>query len=219
MIYVTDGKTIFDDYYFSNGKIYSHGHYGVTQYTNQNGLEIVMLWVDGKQVCRSLQKLKRWSCPDPKLKRLLKRVERDFVPVFGFEDMYMFNPKNPLEVFNIQKRHLKTILHNGKYYQVAIKFAKDQNLLIHQMVMEQYLQQHIDTTKYDIHHLSHDPKDNRIQNLILLPRAVHDSFEGHYKAYKNKTKTGLKYTKKDMIKFINEYNISDEDKQRLIKSL
>lgn len=219
MTQVTDGKNVFDEYYFEKGQLHSHGNFGFGRSVNKNGLVIVSLWLDGKYVNRSLQKLKRWSCPDPKLKRLLKRVERNFVPVFGHEDMYKFNPKNPTEVFNIEKRHLKNVLSFKKYYAVAIKEKKDQNLLIHQMVMEYHLQEKIDTKVYDIHHLNHDSRDNRIQNLMLLPRSVHDSFEGHYKYYKNKNPKKVFYSKKDMINFINHYDITAEQKERLQKSL
>ena len=219
MTQVTDGKNIFDEYYFEKGQLHSHGNFGFGRSANKNGLVVVSLWLDGKYVNRSLQKLKRWSCPDPKLKRLLKRVERDFVPVFGHEDMYKFNPKNPTEVFNIEKRHLKNVLSFKKYYAVAIKEKKDQNLLIHQMVMEYHLQEKIDTKVYDIHHLNHNSKDNRIENLMLLPRSVHDSFEGHYKYYKNKNPKKVFYSKKDMINFISKYDLTAEEKERLQKSL
>ena len=219
-LYVTDGKEIFDQYFFDqNRQLHSHGRHGFCKFQNYTGSELVTLWKDGKFYCRSLQKLRRWSCPSTKLKKLLSRVKRYFVPVFGFEDKYMFNPNNPLEVFNIEKRHLKTILKSKKYYMVAIKINNDQNLLIHQMIMQHYFQKHIDTDRFDIHHLNHNSFDNRLKNLIVLPKNVHCTFEGYWKYYKNKNPKKNKYSKKNMVDLINGFDISIEDKRRLINNL
>ena len=114
---------------------------------------------------------------------------------------------------------MKSIIKTKYYDYVAIKDKKGQNLRIHQMVMEYYLQKHIDTDRFEVHHLSHNTRENNIQNLIILPCYVHDSFEGHYKRYKNKDKSKNYYSKQDMINLINEYKISKTDKKRLIDSL
>lgn len=221
MTQVTDGRTIFDGYYFEKGQLFDETGRQVKPFKNKYcTVQFVRLKTqDGKEVTKSLPLLKRWSCPSPKLKKLLKRVQKDFVPVFGFEDTYKFNPKKPFEVFNIKKRTLMKVFKFNKYYAVAIKFGKDQNTLIHQMVVEYYLQKRIDPKEYEIHHLSHRTEQNDISNLMLLPTNLHSKFESYYKCYKGGPNFRIMHTKQDMIDLINSFNIPKKDKKRLIDSL
>lgn len=220
MTNVTDGIQTYDDYYFEKGQLFdSYGRKVKIFRKEHTNIDYVTLYKDGKQTTKSLQKLKRWSCPSPRLQRFLKRVQRDFVPVFGFEDTYKFNPKKPFEVFNIKKRTMMKVFKFKKYFAVAIKFKNDQNTLIHQMVMEYYLQKRIDPKKYEIHHLSHRTEQNNISNLLLLPKRIHSKFESYYKCYVGSQYFQIKHTKQDMINLINGFDISQIAKQRLIDSL
>lgn len=217
---VTDGITVYEDYYFERGQLYNNYGHKIKPFKQRGStIEYVKIIKDGKKHTLSLPKLKRWSCPDKKLRALLKRVQKDFVPVFGFEDIYKFNPQKPTEVFNIKKRTLMKVFKFKNYLAVAIKFGKDQNTLIHQMVVEHHFQKHIDTKKYDIHHLSHRPWQNDISNLIVLPTNVHIKFENYYKCYKGTKYFSKIHTKQEVIDLINSFNISKTDKQRLIDSL
>ena len=114
-VQVFDGETFFDDYYFENGEIISEGKYTPRYYYNDK-TKMVTLYKNGERFVRSLNKIKKWSVPNAKLKQLLNRVEKEFVPVFGYENLYKFNPNDPFEVYSVRKRALMSIIKTKKYY-------------------------------------------------------------------------------------------------------
>lgn len=64
----------------------------------------------------------------------------------------------------------------------------------HRLVMEKHLNRYL-TPKEIVHHMNHDPKDNRIENLMLLPNA-----SKHMK----ECRTGRRFPRKEGIWFICE---------------
>lgn len=211
---VFDGKTVFDDYYFENGKIVSKGIHEPHYYVDRDGRQQVTLYHNNIRYVRSLQNIKKWSIPEIKLQKLLKRVKKDFVPVFGHENEYMFNLKNPFEVYSIRTRKILRIIKTQRYFQVGIKTETGNNLYIHKMVAEYHYQKFIDTNKYEIHHLSHNPAECNIENLVILPSTIHKEFETCFKRM-----VKGKMTKEEVITMINKFDILALDKKKLIKSL
>jgi len=50
-------------------------------------------------------------------------------------------------------------------------------MLEHRLIMEQHLGRLLERDE-DVHHINHDPSDNRLENLMLVPHAVH--FRNHH---------------------------------------
>ena len=87
------------------------------------------------------------------------------------------------------------------------------------MVWQSYNKQEV-PKGFALHHLNHDCYDNRIQNIILLTRGIHSTFEAYWNMYSKKSDFYTSELKReDFVQKINNFDISDELKQKLIDSI
>lgn len=221
---VTDGKLVFKDYKWcvvdGEKRIWSCYTKRLLSPTNRNTYIALTLTINHKQCIRSFALLKRNSFPEEFLPAKVKK----FKDVFGYQDYYCFNPKNPFEIWSKKKMMYVIPASNHNKISQHFKFniainGKSSSMYVHRMVWEFY---HKQTLKegWQIHHLSHDWRDCSRKNLIALPKKVHVIFEKYYGMYKNVNsfyKTNI--TKQQMIQKINEFAISKKTKQKLIQSL
>ena|SRR3990167_9313110 len=73
----------------------------------------------------------------------------------------------------------------GKY--IGIRVGK-KYMLEHRFLIEKKLGRKLQSKEH-VHHINHDPSDNRIENLILLSESEHHSY--HSKLQPKKFKTGV----------------------------
>lgn len=179
--YVTDGKQVFHKYCWNRkGQIVNiktkrvlHG------YRNNFGLLTVILRTDqGKKVGRSIEKLIKFSHRN----KFLPKNYDQYVDVYGYEDTYCFDPKDPTKVFSKKFLAFKKILTNNDGY-LFIRAGKG-TLYLHIMVYQSINKFKIDNDLYQIHHISGNKKQNNIENLKLLTKKEHRHM--HYERRKVK---------------------------------
>ena len=168
--YVTDGVTTFHNYCWNRkGQIKNIKTKKVVDgYINNFGLKVIVLRTDeGKIVGRSYDKLKKFSF---RQKYLPKNFER-YVDVYGHENLYCFDPKDPTKVFSKKNLEFKKILLNTDGYQF-IRVGKG-SLYLHVMVYQSMNKLTVNKDMYQIHHISGNKKQNNIENLMLVTRSEH----------------------------------------------
>ena len=184
--YVTDGKTIFRNYYWnSKGEIVNKKTKQIIKGCIQSGgVKIITLRTDqGEKIKRSFRKLKRFSYA----KKYLPKNYDQYIDVYGFEDLYCFDPKDPTKVFSKKFLTYKKILTNTDGY-LFIR-AKKSSLYLHVMVMQAHYKMKIDPNVYDVHHL-HGLQHNTLNDLVLLTKEQHRKLHKEERA-KNEQKNTL----------------------------
>lgn len=218
---VTDGKIVFDDYQWRGDQIYSFWlRKTIKTFITIKGVECYMICKDGKQYDRSKQQLYIHSFPE---KFLPKNYDK-WIDVLGYEQYFCFNPQNPNQIWS--KKFMKLIKlsknNNSQSQHLLFNAKKDgkrKTLYVHKMVWQSYYKTKI-KKGFVIHHLNHDCYDNRIQNMILLPKQIHSRFEIFYNLYALKSDYYCKsMSKEEIIEKIEEFEIEDKLKQKLIDNL
>ena len=217
---VTDGKIVFEGYQWRNGQIYCFWLRRMIKPVMTRKALCYMLTQDGKQYDRTKKQLYIHSFPE---KFLPKNFDK-WIDMFGYENLFCFNPQNPNQIWS--KKFMKLIKlcknNNSQSQHLLFNSSKDgkrKTLYVHKMVWQSYHKTKIQKG-FVIHHLNHDCYDNRIQNMVLLPKSVHSQFEIFYNLYANKSEYYVKtLSKEEFIQKIQDFDIVDEIKQKLIDSL
>lgn len=219
---VTDGRRVFKNYEWRGEDIYSFWTKRIIEPIMIHDNLSYMLAEDGKQYDRTRRLLYMQSHPE---KFLPEGIEK-WIDVLGYEDYFCFNPQNPNQIWS--KKYMKFIKlnkNNNRQSQHLLFCASKgrscdrKTLYVHKIVWQSYFKKTI-KRGYVIHHINHDSFDNRIQNMMLLPRYIHSRFEIYYNVYKHKSDFySATMTKEEIIDRIENFNISDENKQKLIENL
>ena len=169
MNYVTDGKQVFHKYYFNQDK----------QIVRKDSNKVLVV-SDG---CVKLSN----DADEPKKRgyyKLLKETFKEefepenldqYVDVFGFEDVYCFDPNNPNKVWNkVFKRYKAVQIDDDGYGVVELwKNGTEKNYRINRMVIESYTKQQL-PKDFIAHHVSHNRLQNQYSNLQALSKDEHD---------------------------------------------
>lgn len=217
---VTDGEFVYPKYQWRDGKIFSLYRNRFATPTIIRGTVNYSLTVGKRRNIRSYNQLYAHSFPQ----EFVPQNYKNWIDVFGYEKYYCFNPDNPNQVWSkTRMKMIKLSKNNNRHSQHLLFCAYDgtkmKTYYIHKMVWQSYYKKTI-KKGYVIHHLNHDCYDNRIQNMILLPRKIHSAFEVLYAVYKNASNyfiNGL--SKEQFIEKIENFDIDDDAQQKLINSL
>lgn len=68
-------------------------------------------------------------------------------------------------------KYKKTYYTKGGYERVRV--GTNKNKLVHVMVFESFSGWRVDTKHFEVHHIDHNPKNNRYDNLIMLDKVTH----------------------------------------------
>ena len=147
---------------------------------DSHGLRVIALRTDqGKIVYKSYSKLKKFSY----MKRHLPSNFDNYVDVFGYQNLYCFDPNDPTKVFSKTNLRFKKILINNRGY-YFIRAGKG-TLYLHIMLYESIYKYHFDKDKYELHHISGNKSQNTLQNLVLLTKEEHKKLHNELKGKKN----------------------------------
>lgn len=218
---VTDGKIIYKNYQWRGDQIYSFWARKFINYYLIGRVYCYSLKEGEKIYSRSRQQLYMHSHPE----EFLPKDYDKWIDVYGYEKYFCFNPQNPNQIWSKTfLRLIKVHKNNNKHsrhllFNATINGTHRKTLYVHKMVWQSYFKKKI-KRGFVIHHLNHDSFDNRIQNMLLLPREVHSKFEVFYNVYKHKSDFYIvSMTKDELIEKIYDFDISEEDQQKLINSL
>lgn len=212
---VTDGTRVFKNYQWNQEKEIVNKLTGkiLKGDKSQNYCNYCFYQSDGK-FRREKTVLLKASFPElfqPEHKQL-------YMDVFGMEDMFCFQKSNPNIVWSKSSRKFIKL---GKTSCGHLFFAPKKNedkwakqKYIHVMVWQSYNKKKYDGKKFNIHHISFSKEQNENSNLMLLPSKYHHSFHNFVKMFQNN-----QISLEKVVKTINSYKISTEDKQRLKNSL
>lgn len=219
---VTDGVIVYSNYEWRGKEIYNvKRNKPLKPYVKKDkGGSFYILSQKGKSCIRGKQLLYRHSYRE----MFEPKDLANWIDVFDYEQYYCFNPNNPNEIWS--KRTLQCIQvatnNNKKSAHILFNVFKDRKYktyYVHKMVWQSYNQQKV-PKGYVVHHLNHNSFDNRIENMVLLPRAIHSVFEIKYTIYKQSSAFYKKViTKEELENTINKFDISEQIKQKLIENL
>lgn len=178
--FINDGNQTFHNYYWNQkGCIFNTKTNRIIKPPKEkNKLKEIGLTNDqGEVKYRSFNKLKKFSY----IKKHLPQNYNMFVDVYGWENLYCFDPNDPTRVWSKTKLKFKKIQKNPDGY----KFfrAGKGSIYIHTMVMQAHYQMKIDPDKYEIHH-KHGLENNMFEDLILLTKEQHRSLHKEQRALK-----------------------------------
>lgn len=88
----------------------------------------------------------------------------------------MMMERNIQTIFGIAKLNEST-----GYYRVQSSKKGFNNRYLHHLIWESHYQRTIPKDCV-IHHINNDKSDNRIQNLVCVPKKVHDSFHSRHRS-------------------------------------
>ena len=168
--FLTDGNQVFHNYYWNRkGQIVNIKTKKVVNgYKDSYGLNIVSLKTDqGKAVKRSFERLVKLH----RIKKYLPKNYDQYIDVYGYENVYCFDPKDPTKVFSKKSLAFKKILTNNDGY-LFIRAGRG-TLYLHVMVYQSMNKINVDKNIYQIHHISGNKTENNIENLKLLTRKDH----------------------------------------------
>ena len=221
---VTDGEVVFTNYkwYQKDGKKFIWSCYSdkPLKVIDRNGVESMTLFEEKQEYTKSLEQLRKFSFPEEYTPPIIK----NFRDVFGYQNEYCFNPKNPFQIWSKKSMQFIRAASNRNKNSQHFKFnifvnGVQTSMYVHRMAWESFNNKKL-KDGWQVHHLSHDWRDCSKKNLITLPKIVHTIFEKYYGMYKNvNSYYKTKITKEDMIKKINNFAIDKRTKQKLIKSL
>lgn len=170
MTYVTDGKETFHKYYFNQNKQIVRKDTKKVLAVDQFGC--IKLSNDADQPKkRSYNKLVKETFKE----QFEPENINQYVDVFGFEDVYCFDPNNPNKVWNKLFKRFKTVQIDKDGYGV-VELWKDGNIKqyrINRMVVESCAKQRM-PEGYIAHHVSHNRLQNQYSNLRVLSKEQHD---------------------------------------------
>ena len=217
---VTDGKIVFDLYEWRGNQIYSFWSRRIIDPVLMGQTLCYVLSKNGVKYDRSKLQLYAHSFPQ----RVLPQNFDKWIDTLGYEDHFCFNPQNPNQIWSkVRMKLIKLHKNNNKLSQHllfnATKNGTRKTLYVHKIVWQSIYKKKI-KRGYVIHHLNHDSFDNRIQNMILLPKYIHSRFEIYYNLYAHKSEYYYKtLSKEELIEKIEEFDIDDELKQKLIDNI
>lgn len=218
---VTDGNRIYKNYQWRGNQIYSFWSRRFVKPYFVRGVETYMLSQDGKLYDKSKNQLYMHSHPE----EFLPEGYDKWIDVYGYEKYFCFNPANPNQIWSKKFLRLIKVHQNNNSNSKHLLFCatkgdrKTKTLYVHKIVWQSYFKKKI-KRGFVLHHLNHDSYDNRIQNMIILPKSIHSKFEIFYNLYKQKSDYYNKsITKDELIEKIWQFDIEQSLKEKLINSL